>query len=82
MARAGSNANSNGNCVMDSDSPYLDHSGDHPGLTLVSHQLARSNYNTWKLSWDLSMEVFLDHPPLIFFLMCGIIAIIWSLLGS
>ena len=34
-----------------------------------------------RISWDSLMEVFLNHPPLIFFLLCGIAAIALSLLG-
>ncbi|KAJ9701533.1 hypothetical protein PVL29_006756 [Vitis rotundifolia] len=56
MARGGSNDN----CVMvstaeDSGSPYFLHSGDHPGLFLVSHQLTGSNYNTWNRAMIMAL---------------------------
>ncbi|RVX05107.1 hypothetical protein CK203_020074 [Vitis vinifera] len=78
----------------DSRSPLFLHNGDHLGLTLVPHQLTGSNYNTStramimaltaknKLGFVDGIEVFLDLPPLILFLLCGIAAIVWSLLGS
>ena len=31
----------------DSSSSYFLHSGNHPGLTVGSHPLTRSNYNSW-----------------------------------
>ncbi|KAL6325554.1 hypothetical protein AAG906_023399 [Vitis piasezkii] len=33
--------------MEDVSSPFFLHSGDHPGLIFVSHNLTGSNYNTW-----------------------------------
>ena len=32
--------------MSDVSSPFFLHSGDHPGLILVSHNLTKSSYNT------------------------------------
>ena len=34
--------------MEDADNPDLFHSSDHPGLTLVSHQLTDLNFHTWR----------------------------------
>ena len=44
------NLNQNGEilAILDSSSPYFLHSGDHPGLNLVSNLLNGVNYHTWQ----------------------------------
>ena len=41
--------------MEDSDSPYQLHSSDHPGLVLVSHQLTRPNYHTWRRAMVMAL---------------------------
>ncbi|KAJ9707366.1 hypothetical protein PVL29_002391 [Vitis rotundifolia] len=41
--------------MEDVSSPFFLHSGDHPGLILVSHNLTGSNYNTWNR--DMAMAL-------------------------
>ena len=41
--------------MEDSDSPYQLHSGDHPGLVLVSHQLTGPNFHTWRRAMTMAL---------------------------
>lgn len=41
--------------MEDSTSPYFLHHGDHPGLSLVSHQLVGPNYNTWSRAMVMAL---------------------------
>ena len=41
--------------MEDADSPYLLHSSDHPGLTLVSHQLTSPNFHTWRRAMVMAL---------------------------
>ncbi|RVW88895.1 Retrovirus-related Pol polyprotein from transposon RE2 [Vitis vinifera] len=60
--------------MEDTGSPYHLHTGDHPGLVLVSHHLIGSNYNIWsramimaltaeKQKWDLWTELYHEQRP-------------------
>jgi len=39
-----------------SHSPFFLYSGDHPGLSLVSHNLDGSNYNSWSVAMTIALE--------------------------
>uniref|UniRef100_A0A803PC45 Retrotransposon Copia-like N-terminal domain-containing protein n=1 Tax=Cannabis sativa TaxID=3483 RepID=A0A803PC45_CANSA len=39
----------------DSSSPYFLNSGDHPGLTLVTHVLSNKNFQSWRRDFKLSV---------------------------
>ena len=42
--------------IDNSSSPYFLHSGDHPGLALVSHPLIGPNYNTWSRAMWMALN--------------------------
>ncbi|XP_024022817.1 uncharacterized protein LOC112092002 [Morus notabilis] len=42
--------------MEDSNSPFYLHSGDNPGLTMVSHPLNGPNYNTWSISMLMALN--------------------------
>ena len=46
---------SNQSLMENTNNPFFLHSGDHPGLVLVSHLLTGSSYNTW--SWAMLMAL-------------------------
>ncbi|CAA7043466.1 unnamed protein product [Microthlaspi erraticum] len=37
-------------------SPFFLHSGDHPGLSIVSHTLDGTNYNNWSIAMKMSLD--------------------------
>lgn len=39
-----------------SHSPFFLHAADHPGLSLVSHNLDGSNYNSWSVAMTIALE--------------------------
>ncbi|XP_020890917.1 uncharacterized protein LOC110230933 [Arabidopsis lyrata subsp. lyrata] len=39
-----------------SHSPFFLHSSDHPGLSLVTHKLDGSNYNSWSIAMTIALE--------------------------
>ena len=41
--------------MEDADNPYLIYSSDHPGLTLVSHQLTGPNFHTWRQAMVMAL---------------------------
>ncbi|KAJ9682347.1 hypothetical protein PVL29_018297 [Vitis rotundifolia] len=43
--------------MKDVSSPFFLHSGDHPGLILVSHNLTGNNYNTWSRAMAMALTV-------------------------
>ena len=40
----------------DYGSPYFLNNGDHPAISLVSHHLTGSNYNTWSRAMSLALN--------------------------
>ena len=42
--------------MENTSSPYFLHSGDHPGIALVSHPLAGSNYNAWSRAMWMALN--------------------------
>jgi len=38
------------------DNPLVLHSSDHPGLTIVSHILDGTNYNSWSIAMKISLD--------------------------
>lgn len=72
MARGGGSSNQNqfqaiaspshsllsNNTVVGDDvqNPYFLHSGDHPGLILVTHVLTGNNYNTWIRAMQMALN--------------------------
>ncbi|KAG7556653.1 Retrotransposon Copia-like N-terminal [Arabidopsis suecica] len=38
------------------DNPFFLHSSDHPGLTIVSHILDGTNYNSWSIAMKISLD--------------------------
>jgi len=38
------------------DNPLVLHSSDHPGLSIVSHILDGTNYNSWSTAMKISLD--------------------------
>ncbi|XP_061351894.1 uncharacterized protein LOC133296862 [Gastrolobium bilobum] len=51
-----SSASSSSVSMEDSSSPYFLSSGDHPGLTLVSHVLLGSNFHSWSRAMMIALS--------------------------
>ena len=54
---SGSTATQSDQSFMENtNNPFFIHSGDHPGLVLVSHLLTGSNYNTWSRAMLMALN--------------------------
>ncbi|KAA8547236.1 hypothetical protein F0562_003900 [Nyssa sinensis] len=57
MASNGDNSQTSPPSFDDPSHPFYLHNSDHPGVTLVSHPLTDTNYNTWHQSMLIALSI-------------------------